>query len=152
MLFHQSPVLHGGPPWPLDLHTATCTEGIIPGSCDVLVLSHFYIFLSFSSSSCFPIHQLLNSVCSLWPHELQHARLPCPSLSPGLRSNSCSMSQWCQPTTSSSIVSFSSCPQSFPAAGFFSASQLFASGGQSTRASTLASVLPLNIHSWFLLG
>ena len=72
---------------------------------------------------------------SLWPHGLQHARLPCPSLSPGAYSNSCPLSQWCHPTISSSVVPFSSCLQSFPASGSFPVSWLFTSGGQSIGAS-----------------
>ena len=67
---------------------------------------------------------------SLWPHELQHARPPCPSQTPGVNSNSCPSSQWCHPTISSSVVPFSSCPQSLPASGSFPMSQLFASYGQ----------------------
>ena len=87
---------------------------------------------------------------SLWPHGLQHARLPCPSPSPGVYSNSCPLSRWCHPTILSSVVSFFSCLQSFPASGFFLMSRLFASGGQSIRAS--ASILPINIQDWFPLG
>ena len=67
---------------------------------------------------------------SLRPHELQHARLPCFLLSPGVSSNSCPLSQWCHPTTSSSVIPFTSCLRSFPASGSFPMSQLFASGGQ----------------------
>ena len=67
---------------------------------------------------------------SLWPHELQHARLPCPSPTPGVHLNSRPLSQWCHPTISSSVVPFSSCPQSFPASGSFQMSRLFTSGGQ----------------------
>ena len=67
---------------------------------------------------------------SLWPHGLQHTRLPCPSLSPRVCSNSCPLSQYCHPTISSSVVPFSFCLQSFPASGSFPVSQLFASGGQ----------------------
>ena len=88
---------------------------------------------------------------SLWPHGLQHTRLLCPSPTPRARSNSCSSSQWCHPTISSSVVPFSSCPQSFPASGSFPTSQLFASGGQSIGASASASVLPMNIQDWFSL-
>ena len=77
---------------------------------------------------------------SLQPHELQHSRLPCPPLSPGVCSNSCSLSQWCHPTISSSVVPFSSCPQSFLISGSFPVSQLFTSGGQSVGASASASV------------
>ena len=89
---------------------------------------------------------------SLWPHGLQHARLPCPLQSPRDGSNSCLLNQWCHPTTSSSVVPFSWCPQSFPASGSFPVSQLFASGGQSIAASASASVLPMNIQGWFPLG
>ena len=88
----------------------------------------------------------------LWLHNLQHTRLPCPSLSPWACSNSCLLNQWCHLTIKSSVVSFSSCPQSFPASESFSVNQFFASGGQSIRASTSALVLPMNIQSWFLLG
>ena len=81
---------------------------------------------------------------SLWPHELQHARPPCPSPTPGVHPNSCPLSWWCHPTISSSVVPFSSCPQSLPASGSFPMSQLFAWGGQSIGVSALASVLPMN--------
>ena len=91
----------------------------------------------------------------LWPHELQHARLPCPSPSPRICSVSCPLSQWCHLTILSSVASFSSRSQSFPpASGHLShqnpMSQLFASGGQNTEAS--ASVLPMNIQGWFPLA
>ena len=89
---------------------------------------------------------------SLWPHGLQHTRLPCPSPTPGACSNSCPLSQWCHPTISSSVVLFSSYLQSFPASGSFPMSQFFASDGQSIGASTSASVLPMNIQDWFPLG
>ena len=87
---------------------------------------------------------------SLPPHGLQHARLSCPSPTPGAYSNSCPLSRWCHPTISSSVVPFSSCLQSFPASGSFPVTQFFASGGQSIGAS--ASVLPMNIQDWFPLG
>ena len=89
---------------------------------------------------------------SLRPHELQHARPPCPSPTPGVYSNSCPSSRWCHPAISSSVVPFSSCPQSFPASWSFPMSQLFAWGGQSTGVSALASVLPINSQDWSLLG
>ena len=89
---------------------------------------------------------------SLQPHGLQHARLPCPSSSPGACSNSCPLSQWCHPTISSSVIPFASCLQSFPASGSFPMSWLFALGGQSIGASASASVLPMNIQDWFSLG
>ena len=79
---------------------------------------------------------------SLGPHELQHARLPCPSPTPGVHSDSHPSSPWCHPAISSSVVPFCSCPQSFPASESFPMSQLFAWGGQSTGASALASFLP----------
>ena len=87
---------------------------------------------------------------SLRPHEPQHARPPCPSPNPGVHPNPCPLSQWCHPTISSSVFPFSSCPQSFPASGSFQMSQLFASGGQSTGVSALASVLPMNTQDWSL--
>ena len=89
---------------------------------------------------------------SLRPYGLQHARLPCPSPTPGAYSNPCPSSQWCEPTVSSSIVPFSSHPQSFPASGSFQMSQLFASGGQSTGISASASVIPVNTQDWSPLG
>ena len=81
---------------------------------------------------------------SLRPRESQHAKPPCPSPTPGVHSNSCPLSRWCHPANSSSVVPFSSCPQSLPASKFFPMSQLFAWSGQSTGVSTLASVLPNN--------
>ena len=99
------------------------------------------LFLLFSRSVVFSCLQ---------PHGLQHARLPCPSLSPGVCSNSCPLSQWCHPTISSSVVCFSSGLQSFPVSGSFPMSRLFTSGSQSIRVS--ASVLPVNIQGWFPLG
>ena len=89
---------------------------------------------------------------TLWAHGLQHARLPCPSLSPEVCSNSCSVSQWCHPTISSSVALFSSCPQSFPASRSFPVSWLFALSGRSIGASATVSVLPMNIQGWFPLG
>ena len=85
---------------------------------------------------------------SLRPHELQHARPPCPSLTPGVHPNSCSSSRWCQPAISSSVVPFSSCPQSLPASESFPMSQLFAWGGQSIGVSAWTSVLPKNTQDW----
>ena len=96
--------------------------------------------------------QLLIMSSSLWPHGLQHDRLPCPSLSPGVCSDSCLLSQWCHPTVPSSVTHFSSCPQSSLASGSFPVSRLFASDGQSIGTSALASFLPVNIQGWFPLG
>ena len=85
---------------------------------------------------------------SLQPHESQHARPPCPSPTPGVHSDSRSLSQWCHPAISSSVVPFSSCPQSLPASVSFPMSQLFAWGGQSTGVSALAWVLSMNTQGW----
>ena len=106
-------------------------------------LSYAFLLLLFSRS-------IVSN--SFWPQGLQHARLPCPSPSRRACSNSCPLSWWCHSTISSSVVPFSSCLQSFPASGSFLISQLFASGGQSIRASASASVLPVNFQDWFPLG
>ena len=97
-----------------------------------------------------PVSQFSRSVVSdsLWPHESQHARPPCPSSTPGAHSNSGPSSQWCHPAISSSDIPFSSCPQSLPASESFPMSQLFAWSGQSTGVSALASVLPKNTQGW----
>ena len=87
---------------------------------------------------------------SLWPHGLPLSRLPCPSLSPRVCSNSCPLSQWCHPTISSSVIPFSSCIQSFPASQSFPMIQSTL-GGQSIGVSASASVLPMNIQDWFPL-
>ena len=89
---------------------------------------------------------------SFWPYGLQHARLLSPPLSPRVCSNSCPLSWWCHPTISSSVVPFSSFPQSCPASGSFPVSWLFTSGGQSIGASVSASVFPMNIQGWFPIG
>ena len=97
--------------------------------------------------------QLLVVSDSLYPRELQHARLPCPSRSPGVCSKSCALSQWwCYLTISSSAAPFSSCPQSFLTSGSSPVSRLFISGGQNIRASGSALFLPVNIQGWFPLG
>ena len=88
---------------------------------------------------------------SLWPHGLQHARIPCPSPTPGAYSNSWPFS-WCNPAISSSVMPFSSHLQPFPASGSFLVSQFFTSGGQSIGVSALASVFPMNTQDWFPLG
>ena len=89
---------------------------------------------------------------SLALHGLQHTRVPCPSPTPRACSNSSLSTQWCHPTISSSVISFFSCLQSFPASGSFPMSQFFASSSQSIGASTSTSVLPMNIQEWFPLG
>jgi len=85
---------------------------------------------------------------SLQPHELQHARPPCPSPTPGVHPDSCPSSQWCHPAISSSVVPFSSCPQSLPASESFPMSHLFSWGGQSTGVSASASFLPKKSQGW----
>ena len=105
---------------------------------------HPYIFRSDQIS-----HSVLSN--SLRPHELQHARPPCPSPIPGVHPDSCPSSQWCHPAISSSVIPFSSCPQSFPASESFSMSQLCTWGGQSTGVPALASFLPKNTQDWFPL-
>ena len=89
---------------------------------------------------------------TLQPHELRHARPPCPSSTPRVYPNPRPSSRWCHPTISSSVASFSSCPRSFPASGSFPVSQLFASGGQSIGVSASTSVLPVNTQEWSPLG
>ena len=107
------------------------------------IWGHFFRSVQFS-------HSVMSN--SLQPHEPQHTRPPCPSPTPGVYPNSCPLSQWCHPTISSSVVSFSSCPQSFPASGSFQMSQLFASGGQSIGVSASTSVLSMNSQDWSPLG
>ena len=87
---------------------------------------------------------------SLWPHEPQHTRPPCPSPSPRVHPNPCPSSRWCHPTISSSVIPFSSCLQSFPASGCFQVYQLFAWSGQSIGVSASTSVLPMNTQDWSL--
>ena len=114
-----------------------------------IILSHNAILEAFSFSKKESV-QFSRSVVSdfLWPHELQHARPPCPSPTPGVHPNPCPLSQWCHPAISSSVVPFSSCPLSSPAPESFPMSQLFASGGQSIGVSASTSVLPMNTQDW----
>ena len=105
----------------------------------------FHLFRSVQFS-----HSVVSN--SLWPHEPQHTRPPCPSPTPRVHPNSCPSSQWCHPTMSSSVVPFSSCPQPFPASGSFPLSQFFTSGGQSIGISASTSVLPMNTQDWSPLG
>ena len=106
------------------------------------------------NSGAFSSVQFSGSVVSdsLRPHWLQHTRLPCPSPTLRVHSNSCPSSWWCHPTISSSIIPFSFCLQSFPASGSFQMSQFLTSNGQSIRVSASASVLPMNIQDCFPLG
>ena len=115
-----------------------------------LSLKRVNLHLQLISSWAFRSDQISCSVVSdsLRPHESQHARPPCISPIPGVHTNSRPWSQWCHPTISSSVVPFSSCPQSLPASESFPMSQLFAWGGQSTGVSTLASFLPKKSQGW----
>ena len=127
-------------------------EGFLISPCYSLELCiHMGISFLFSFAFQFNSVQLLSRV-SFQPHELQHARPPCLSPIPGVPSNSCPLSRWCHPAISSSVISFFSCPQSFPASGSFPMNQLFASGGQSIEALVSASLLPMNIQGWLPLG
>ena len=114
------------------------------------VLQPHHMWLHIILSSVHFSHSVMSD--SLWPHSLQHSRLPCPSPTPGAHSNSCQLSRWCHPTISSSVIPFSSSLQSFPASGSFPVSQFFASGGQSIRVSASTSVLPMNTQDWSPLG
>ena len=110
-----------------------------------------FLFNWLGDESCsFSSVQFSHSVVSdsLRPHESQHARPPCPSPTPGVHPDSHPSSQWCHPAISSSVVPFSSCPQSLPASESFPMSQLFTSGGQSIGVSALASFLPKNTQDW----
>ena len=125
--------------------------------CDINSLHFYFKFLMTTKSGMKHYRssvQFSHSVLSdsLWPHGLQHARLPCPSTTPGAYSNSCPSSRWCHPIISSSVVPFSSCLQSFPASGSFPMSWLFTSDGQRIGGSVSESILPMNIKDWFPLG
>ena len=123
------------------LHTAALSN-------TVMIISSSLPHPDFSVAPFLPLRLLFNCWVvsnSLQPHELQHTRLPCPSLSSRVCSNSCPLSQWCHLTISSSVAHFSSCPQSFPISRSFPMSWLFASGGQSIDASASPSVFPMNI-------
>ena len=109
-----------------------------------------YSFIGYYISSVQFSHSVVSD--SLQPHEPQHARPPCSSPTPGVHSNSYPLSRWCHPAISSSIVPFSSYPQSLPASQSFPMSQLFTWGGQSTGVSAFTSVLPMNTQDWSPLG
>ena len=128
------------------------------------MLSSFFFFflfqphcqINYTNNETFIWINSVSSVTQSFPtlrlHESQHARPPCPSPTPRVYSNSCPSSQRCHPAMSSSVIPFSSCPQSFPVSGSFPMSQLFTWGGQSTGVSVSASVLPMNTQDWPPLG
>ena len=142
--------------FPLDIHL----EVGLPNHVEVLFLiswvnSILYVIVAVTVyiptiSSVQFSHSVVSD--SLQPRGLQHARLPCPSPTPGSCSNSCLLSWWCHPAISSTVIPFFSCLESFPASGPFPMSQFFASGGQSIRVSVSASILPVNIQDWFPSG
>ena len=111
---------------------------------------------TFKSTRCYSKHiyvvQLLSHIRLFVIHRLQHVRLPCPSLSPEVCSDSHPLNQWCHPTISSSVIPFFSCLQSFPASGSFPMNQFFTSGSQSIGASASTSVFPMTLHGLFPLG
>ena len=110
---------------------------------------HYQSYLAQERHSVQLSHSVVSN--SLWLHEPQHARPPCPSPTARVHAKSCPLSGWCHPTISSSVVPFSSCPRSFPASESFQMSQLFTSGGQSIGLSAL-SVFPMNTQDWSPLG
>ena len=122
---------------------------IITGSCQEQIDYHGIISKVSVSSVQFS-HWVVSD--SLWPYESQHDRPSCPSQTPGVYSTSCPLSWWCHPIISSSVVPFSSCPQSLQASGSFPMNQLFTWGGQSIGISASASVLPMNTQDWSALG
>ena len=114
--------------------------------------NYLNFYMEINSQEHFSSVQSLSCVRLFRPHEPQHARPPYPSPTPRVHPNPCSLSQWCHPTISSSVVPFSSCPQFFPASGSFQMSQFFTSGGQSIEVSASTSVLPMNTQDWSPLG
>ena len=134
------------------IHISIAVHKCVPFIISSLALDIIDVFNN-TNSSYYSV-QFSRSVVSdsLRPHEPQHARPPCPSPTPGVYPNSCPLNRWCHPTISSSVVPFSSCPQSLPASGSFQMSQLFASGGQNIGVSASTSVLPMNTQDWFPLG
>ena len=143
--------------WDLSKQTELVTLWIIPFSTLKKYLCIYIYKFWFVYNVGIEKYWIVQFTCwvesdSLWPHQLQHARLPCPSPIPGVYSNTCPLSRWCHPTISSSVVPFSPHLPSFPASGSFPVSQFFAWGGQSIGVSASASVLPMNIQDWFPLG
>ena len=116
------------------------------------LFKNFPQFIVIHTVKGFQFSLVTQSCLTLRPYELQHTRPPCPSPTPGVYPNSYPLSQWCHPTISSSVILFSSCPQSFPASGSFQINQLFTSGSQNVEVSASASVLPKNTQDWSPLG
>ena len=131
-------------------HNWGVISGLLPCFLPCLTMGWTHWFQWPFSSSVQLSHSVMSD--SLRPHEPQHARPPCPSPTPRVHPNPCPLSWWYHPTISSSVIPFSSCPQSFPASGSFPMSQLFASHGQSIGISASTSVLPMNTQDWSPLG
>ena len=129
-------------------HCAICLPTLSYTKVSVTIAHVLAVFSGCLTVCC--CCSVAKSYWTLQPHGLQHFRLPCPSLSPRVCSNSCQLNQWCHPTISSSVAHFSY-PQYFSASGSFPVSWLFPSDGQSIGASASASILPMNIQGWFLL-
>ena len=123
------------------LHISTLLE-----SFPIWVTTDYWVEFTVMCSQA--VSSVAQSCPTLRPHELQHTRPPCPSPTPGVHPNPRPLSQWCHPAISSSVVPFSSCPESLPASGSFPVSQIFTWGGQSTGVSASASVLPVNTQDW----
>ena len=122
-------------------------------NCEMMdVLINFIVVIISQCISSVQFSSVAQFSDSLQPHKPQHARPPCPSPTHGVHPNPCPLSRWCHPTISSSVVPFSSFPQSFPLSGSFQMSQLFASGGQSIGVLASASVTPMNTQDWSPLG
>ena len=148
------PVNHSTPGLPVHHQLPESTQTHVHWVIDTIQSSHSILKTAPWVSVQFISVQFSPSVMSdsFWPHESQHIRPPCPSPTPGVHSNSHSSSRWCHPAISSSVVPFSSCPQSLPASGYFPLSQLFTCGGQNTGVSPSALVLPMNTQDWSPLG
>ena len=142
-----------GSPLPLERETKATTS-LWPLWNIIISCGFIHLFIHIFIHSVISVNQFSHSVVSnsLWFHGLQHTKASCPLATLGVYSNSCPLSWWCHPTISSSVIPFSSCPQSFLASGSFQMSQFFTSGGQSTGVSASASVLPMNIQDWFPSG
>ena len=126
------------------------SKGLSRVFSNTTVQNMYYLIINMAISSVQFSHSVVSD--SLWPHGLQHTRLPGPSPAPRACSNLCPSNQWCHPAISSSVVLFSFCPQCLRASGSFPMSQLFAWGGQSIGVSASASVLPMNTQDWSPLG